>query len=102
MSVSPSREAEVEPMLSERVHAVVLHQPVEGGAVPQLETQEHVGPEVRAVGIRAAALAAREAEPKSEVGHGSLTVVREAEQALDAGHVGVDPASDAQFERRAE
>src|SRR3989454_2224562 len=101
-SVPPPRgEAEVEAVAPERIHGVILEEPVERGAVAELEADHGIHPQRRAGGVRAAAVVAGDAEPAAGVGHGGLGVGGGAGQTLEAGDVGVGGGGEPHLHRRA-
>src|SRR5437764_2639531 len=98
----PRRQSGVQPVVTEPTHAVVLEQPVEGGAIVQLEAYHHVEPHVGTVGIGAAAIVPHQAEAAARVRRGRLSFAGEAVQPLQAPDVAVLAVEHADLARRAE
>src|SRR2546425_6080165 len=62
MSVSPPcREADVQPVPAHPVHAGIFDEPVERGAIPQLESENGVDPQPRTPRIGTTPIATRDA-----------------------------------------
>src|SRR2546428_93225 len=83
----PRREAQEDPVAPEQVHPVVLEQPVEGGAVVELDAGHDVHPQVGTVGIHAAAVVPREAEPTADVRGRDLLVAGKPVRGLETPYV---------------
>src|SRR5213078_870111 len=102
-SVAPPRgQAGVQPVVAEPIHAVVLEQPVERGAIVQLDAHDHIEPHVRAIGIGAAAIVSHQAEAAAGVGRDRLSFAGESVQPFQAPHVAVHAVEHTDFARRTE
>src|SRR5207245_7949279 len=78
ISVAPPRgQPQIESIVFEVIHGVVLEQPVECGAIVKLDAHHEVGPEGRAIRIGTAGVVAYEAESPAAVGRRGLVVTGE-------------------------
>src|SRR5213075_513560 len=77
-------------------------QPIERRAVAQLEAEDGVDPQVRALRVCRASVAARDGEADADVRRRHFFVVGEAPQRFEASRVRVRPVEDADLRGRAE
>src|SRR5690349_4768975 len=90
MSVAaPRGQPDVHAIVAEPIHGVILEQPVECGAVVELEADHEVDPQRRAIGIGAAGAVPGQAEAAAGVWRRGLLVARESVQRLEAADVAV-------------
>src|SRR6266702_3794164 len=86
---APRGEADVQPVPAQRVHAMILEQPVERRAVMQLETEDSVQPEAGTSWIGPAAVAACHRQPAADVRGGDLLVGGESPEHFEVADVGI-------------
>src|SRR5712692_7231408 len=99
----PGGETEIQPVPPHRVHAVVLQEPIESGLVVQLEAEDEVDPDRRAVGVGPALVVAGDRHSGAEERDGDLVVVGKAVQRFEARRKGVVSAVEhADLPRRAQ
>src|SRR5439155_1157934 len=98
-SAPPPGQPQIESIVFEVIHGVVLEQPVECGAIVKLDAHHEVGPEGRAIRIGTAGVVAYEAESPAGVGRRRLVVTGEAVQSFEAADVAVDAIEHADFSR---
>src|SRR5438445_2589799 len=96
---SPRRQTHIETVAVQLIQGPVFHEPVEGGAVMQLEAEREIGPEIGAVGIGGTALASRDRETQTHVRCGDLFIRCEPPEDIEAADVGVRPIEDADLSR---
>src|SRR5439155_6071672 len=92
---SPRRQSHVESVVAEATHAVVLEQPVERGAVGDLEADHQVAPHIGTVGVGTAGLMSHQAESRTRVRRRHLLIPGEAIQRLETADVAVAPIEEA-------
>src|ERR1043165_5200490 len=92
---APRRQADEDAVMAKRVHAVVLDQPVERGAIMQLEPEDRVQPDAGAVGVGAAVFTTRDAHSAADVRRRDFVVVGEAPQHFHVADVRVGPVEHA-------
>src|SRR6266568_5103333 len=83
---APRGEADVQPVPAQRVHAMILEQPVERRAVMQLETEDSVQPEAGTSWIGPAAVAACHRQPAADVQRGSQDQLPRSSEVDAAAH----------------
>src|SRR2546427_431379 len=86
---APRGKADVQPVPAQRVHAMILEQPVERRAVMQLETEDSVQPEAGTSWIGPAAVAACHRQPAADVRDGDLLVGSESPEHFEVADVGI-------------
>src|SRR6266487_571760 len=92
---SPGRQAHIQSVVAETTHAVVLEQPVERGAVVELEADHQVATHVGTVGVGTAGLMPHQAESRARVRRRHLLIAREAIQRLETADVAVASVEEA-------
>src|SRR5438132_5966076 len=68
----PCRQTDVQPVPAHPVHAVIFDEPVERGAIPQLESEDGVEPQARTPRIGTGPVTTRDASPSADVAPGHL------------------------------
>src|SRR5256885_13812999 len=89
MSISsPRRQTHIETVAVQLIQGPVFHEPVEGGAVMQLEAEREIGPEIGAVGIGGTALPSRDRGTQTHRRGGDPLLRRETPQDHQAARRG--------------